>query len=182
MASYKNEIKRVIRNPITGEEMVYPKGQTPRVEKKPQPLNEDRVLKELIEKKTLPISTTDEKKKPTKSVESSNLSKVANASSIPLLDFGDLYSEDRNETMDEYKKKLNEFAGVINNKSENPSFLESLVHLKKNSEISTRPIESPIMSYRNQLTKIPSHLDAPRDDGQKVNEKKSTIIFMKLYI
>lgn len=173
---------RIIRNPITGEEIQYTRGQTPRVQEPNRPiantnnksstnLNVNQI-KQLVDN-AMPLSiaqtnsTLSKQVKKPESDKMSNLSRAANASSIPLLNFDDLYSEDRKETGAEFKKKLNEF---VSNKSEllAPSFMQNkpMFHkttYKMQTESSSQITETPIISYRNQLTKIPSHLDAPRD-------------------
>lgn len=189
---------RIIRNPITGEEIQYTKGQTPRVHEPNRAIANNfttnnsttnsklnvNQIKQLVDN-AMPLSigqtaqTTKSSSQQVKKSESdkmSNLSRAANASSIPLLNFDDLYSDDRKETGAEFKKKLNEF---VSNKSEllAPSFMQNkpMFHkttYKMQTESSSQITETPIISYRNQLTKIPSHLDAPRDASSDSKDLK----------
>lgn len=174
---------RVIRNPITGEEILYTKGKPPvpnHNNNKTKPIDYDISHLDRVQSLIAPLPADPSRNKsdiskkppaPPKSLStdelSSNLSKQANASSIPLLNFTDLFSEDRNGTEShEFRQKLNEFVGKKNPIVE-PSFLEKSAQYKTTYGHQVGKVggfkESPIITYRNQLSNIPSKLDAPRD-------------------
>jgi Ca2+-binding EF-hand superfamily protein len=124
--------RRIVRNPITGEEIVYEKGQKPVQHIQPQQqantdtsrVDPDQRVKELLDFKNLhlnePTNSTNLNhnqapvQQPTKSRENDNqrfefMSQVASTSSnmatkggssIPMLNFNDLASEDRPSTKD----------------------------------------------------------------------------------
>lgn len=166
MALNRFDQKRIIRNPITGEEINYTKGQTPRFQFQPKMEKiSDNPIEALVQK-AMPLSTDQANKKDVEN--STNKSVVANASSVPLLDFHDLYSEDRKQSGTDLIKNMDEF---LSGKSHglNLSFMDKETKQLKSyafqAEKTFLQDQSPILSYRNQLTKIPSHLDAPRKDG-----------------
>ena len=169
----------VVRNPITGEEVDYSKASS----------NGTWTDKSSSFIEPLPAQ------QPIAPSTSSLLSKEANASSIPLLNFADLFSEDRrmsnnddnNNNNDDdndshkFRQKLNEFVMSKQQQNKELSFLEksvapSYLQTTYGHQIAAagQLKESPIITYRNQLlTQIPSKLDAPRHDKFELAQKVS---------
>ena len=170
-------MSRIIRiNPITGEELHYYKGaansagnvdnQAPNHHRFPRA---DSVLNYTA---SSPVNKPDE----AKSIVKENYSMVANAGSIPLLNFNEL---GLNDEPSQFKKELNKITNRYKDlKSQNPivgPILQERSARPKSSyrhgyENSNSAFESPIMAYQqNQASAannsaLKSQLEAPRND------------------
>ena len=171
-------MSRIIRiNPITGEELHYYKGpansagnqdnQAPNHHRFPRA---DSVLNYTA---SSPVIKPDEAKSSVKE----NYSMVANAGSIPLLNFNEL---GLNDEPSQFKKELNKISNRYKDlKSQNPivgPILQERSARPKSSyrygfENGTSAFDSPIMAYQQQTqaneaknSASKSQLEAPRND------------------
>lgn len=153
--SYVTGPKRIVRNPITGEELHYTRGTKDPNEPAPKPVareHNDRV-NELVKPKSQFVKSFETKQqqlyqRPASAI---NSSLVANASNVPLMDFSEISA---NRIID-YTKDEDEKTSIL----------------------------SPILSYQNRLKKMidnetsqhkkqeqapPSQIDAPRNVNQEL--------------
>lgn len=216
---YQTGSKRLVRNPITGEELYYFKGskqeqeqhhhQAPQIDYNS---NHESRVKGLLEAKKstqaglanfpMPLSMPQEQeKKKDQSTSTSNVSTRVNATSVPLLNFTDLFSEDRSPVSEEEKKKLaasnkaklDEF--LNSNPIVAPSFLLNQNSARPKSSYTLAadhalPLQSPIMAYKKKLdiepSPIPSKLEAPRLEpapiptGPAIQKKQSIYKFERI--
>lgn len=142
---------KIVRNPITGEEIVYKKGPKPNEQIKIPDLSHEQRVKSLLNTEFI---TYEKKHEP----ESNNLSLQANASSIPMLNLSDLQS-------DESRSKQ------TNLRNQNPIIAPSLIEQSARPKsaysyaLNNKQEPSPILAYHKQInsnTAPVSHLDAPR--------------------
>ena len=143
---------KIVRNPITGEEIIYKKGPKPNEQIKIPDLSHEQRVKSLLNSEFV---TFEKKHKP-----EDNLSTQANASSIPILNLSDLQSDESRRT------KAN------NIHHQNPIIAPSLVQMsaKPKSTYShalntNRQEQSPILAYHHKIqssTTPSSILKAPR--------------------
>lgn len=172
-----SNIKRIVRNPITGEEICYMKGpknqnETPRIKDMEHEQRKNELLSSRIPSSNsyANINNKNENEKShfissfsSNKLNSANSSLAANASSIPLL-----YLDDINESTRPILNKINQ------NEIKEPlktSKLDNLI--KEELRYSARPgsaLLSPILAYQSQLKENevvtkhtpPSKLNAPR--------------------
>lgn len=168
--------KRIVRNPITGEELHYFKGPKQANQVPNYDTDHNVRVKELL-KDSVPNTPRQIIPKPAKT--ESNLSVMANASSIPLLNFTDLLSSedrkitDKNERDKEIEKVTNQVK-LTDFKNQNPIVAPIAVEQSARPKSSYRhgfkqneALASPILQYQNQLVKkepspLVSKLEAPR--------------------
>lgn len=185
--------KRIIRNPITGEELHYTKGpKHPQAEQKSinYDLDHDQRVNELLHSSRSEFIKPNLKQEKSQQTLNSELSVIANASSIPLLNFTDLNSSDRNLNRD---NKLSDFrnqnpiiAPILFEKSARP------ISTYNHSQLQNDKLDSPLLAYHNKLkneliqqSKSPliSHLDAPRGQdviGPAVKKKDSIYLIERV--
>ena len=183
-SSLNNKDYVVRINPITGEELHYYKSAPPTKPEINYEKDHQTRVNELIpnrtnvnnNKKITTSTNTDFNILPLK--EASNSSTIANASSIPLLNFSELLNSDsnriNNNEKDEdmmIKSKMNDF------KNQNPIIAPEIV------DRSARPVSSyrygykdsnnfssPLLNYQTELQteKLPSKLEAPRNISEQL--------------
>ncbi|RNA09532.1 calcyphosin-2 isoform X1 [Brachionus plicatilis] len=145
---------KIVRNPITGEEIVYKKGPKPNEQIKIPELSHDQRVKTLLNSQFMTYEKQHEPE--------ANLSLQANASSIPILNFGELES-------DESRSKHN------NLRHQNPIIAPDLIEKSARPKsayahaLNTKQDQSPILLYHQKITEQTppvSHLNAPRVQPQ----------------
>ncbi|CAF0963988.1 unnamed protein product [Brachionus calyciflorus] len=167
---------RIVRNPITGEEIIYKKGlKNPQNETKIPDLTHEERVKNLLESSRSEFITYD-KKYEIKSESKPDLSLVANASSIPLLNLNELQS-------DESRTKLNLLKN--NNPIIAPSLVENSARPKSNYSYALNQLNSPspLLAYHDKINKNPSplvsNLPAPRPEEATIIPQPSNPAVLK---